>query len=393
MNILMISLDEGLLGGAQLGDVVERHRLYGEQPGVERLDIIVFCRRERNPFTISENVHAIPTNSVSAILEWPDAVRIADKLFAGRRYDLIITQDPFMTGVAGAQVKRRHGGKLLVHFHGDFFDNPFWEKENLINRWMLKFARGVVKQADGIRAMSQGIADKLVAFGIPASQIRVISTPVDVAKFQAPNAGQQLFRHEHGISDRAKVVLHIGRNDPAKDYATLYRALGILCTKFNGAIHFLQLGAKLDGKIIQAEVGAPPSQLTVTALGILPHDQLVSAYHVADLLVSSSTHESFGKVLVEANAAGLPVVTTDTTGAKDIVQPGVNGYLVPVGDAAALAEKILHLLDNQDLARVMGERGQAVVAERFDGRKNTQDIVQFWRDLVGPAPVANDTAQ
>lgn len=379
---MMVSLDEGLLGGAQLGDVVERHRLYGAQPDIERLDIIVFCRRERKTFTIGENVFAHPTNSVSPILEWPDAVRLADKLWTERPYDLIITQDPFMTGVAGAQMKRRHGGKLLVHFHGDFFDNPFWEKENFINHWMLKFARGVVKQADGIRAMSQGIADKLGAFGIDKEKIRVISTPVDVAKFQRSDSGSQAFRREHGIRDGAKVILHVGRNDPAKDYGTLYRALKILSEKHPHPIHFLQLGAKLDANKIQAELGAQSGQLTVTALGILPHEQLVSAYHVADVLVSSSKHESFGKVLVEANAAGIPVVATETTGAKEIVQPGVNGYLVPIGDGAGLAEKILHLLATPDLARVMGERGRELVAERFDGRKNMQEIVQFWRDLT-----------
>ena len=57
------------------------------------------------------------------------------------------------------------------------------------------------------------------------------------------------------------------------------------------------------------------------------------------MYVSSSAHESFGKVLVEANACGKPVVAKTTTGAKDIVNDGVNAYLVPVGDAQALAEK------------------------------------------------------
>ncbi len=100
------------------------------------------------------------------------------------------------------------------------------------------------------------------------------------------------------------------------------------------------------------------------------------------MYVSSSAHESFGKVLVEANACAKPVVATATTGARDIVQDGVNGYLVPVGDAAALAEKIVYLLQHPDEAKAMGERGRKLVAERFDGRKNTEAIIQFWQDIV-----------
>lgn len=383
MNVLMISLDKGLLGGGGLGDVVLRHRLYGEQPGLEQLDIIVLSRRGFWPYAISATVQAHPTNSVSPWLYLPDGVRLAHKLCAGRVYDVVVTQDPFLTGLIGAHLKRRHGCKLLVHCHGDFFNNPHWLADAWINRGLLPIAKSLVRQADGIRAVSSGIADKLVRFGVPASRIRVIPTPVDVEKFaRVMHNAVARFRLEHRIPLGAKVVLNVGRNDRAKDYATLVAALALVCRRYAGRVHLAQLGAGLDAGKITGRIAAPAGRLTVTTTARLPQEQVVAAYHAADVYVSSSRHESYGKVLIEANAAGLPLVATATTGAKEIVQPGVNGYLVPVGAADELAEKIIHLLEHPAVARVIGQRGRSLVAQRNDWRATTLAIVQFWRELA-----------
>ncbi len=86
MNILMISLDKGLLGKRQLGDVVERHIEYGKN--VESLDIIVFAKKGYENFTLSTNVKAYPTNSRKKIMYPFDALRIAKTLFQEKKYEL-----------------------------------------------------------------------------------------------------------------------------------------------------------------------------------------------------------------------------------------------------------------------------------------------------------------
>ena len=131
MNILMISLDKGLLGKGQLGDVVERHIEYGKN--VESLDIIVFAKHGHENFTLSTNVKAYPTNSRKKFFYPFDALRIAKTLFQKKKCDLIVTQDPFLTGFVGYKLKKNFGAKLLVHMHGDFFNNPSFSKENWKN--------------------------------------------------------------------------------------------------------------------------------------------------------------------------------------------------------------------------------------------------------------------
>src|SRR3989344_9652370 len=349
MNILMISMDRGLLGKNPLGDVTDRHRAYGREPGVQRLAIVVFSRKGFAEAIISNTVAVYPTNSVSKLLYLTDAVKIADSLFKKHIYDLVVTQDPFFTGLVGANMKRKYGSRLLIHFHGDFLDNAFWKAESPLNRIALKFGKGIINQADSIRVVSRGIAEKLHTYGIASEKIRVISTPVDVGKFAriGSEAGKD-FRGKHGIGS-AKVLLNVGRNDPSKDYPTLFNTIREVGSRYQGPVCLVQCGARLSREEVMKKIQAPAGRLQVVTMGLLPHAELVSAYHAADVYVSSSRHESFGKVLVEANAARLPVVATATTGSQDIIDPGVNGYLAPVSDAAKLAEHIVHLLENPEL--------------------------------------------
>lgn len=381
MKVLMVSTDRGLLGGEQLGDVVERHRAYGGNSGVDQLDIVVFSLRGYRPFPLSANVQAHPTNSPSKLLYLTDAIKAGERLCRQRPYDLLVTQDPFLTGLVGAHLKRKHGGKLLVHCHGDFFGNPFWRAEHRWNAILLRFATSVLRQADGLRVVSRGIADQLLRLGVPKEIIRIIPTPVDVGKFSAQPQTVAAFRAAHKLGAGA-VILNVGRNDPAKDYPTLWRTVQAVGNRLRRPLTLLQVGAGLAVEKLRRQEGELPVGVGVVAIGQLPQAELPAAYGASSVYVSTSRHESFGKVLVEANAAGLPVVATATTGSQEIIQPGVNGYLVPVGDVGQLAERIVQLIVDPELARAMGERGRQLVAERFDGAKITAAVVQFWRDLV-----------
>jgi len=360
MKVLMISIDRGLLGKGQLGDVIERHRRYGEQ--VDKLDIIVFCQKEFEINKISGNVTVYPTNSCCKLRYCYDAKKIGEDLFEKNKYNLIVAQTPFITGLVGYKLKKKFGAKLLVHFHGDFWQNRNWLKERKQNFIFLLISKFVVSKADGIRVMSQGQKEKLKKF---SSKIRVISTPVDLEKYNRSDLGR-------GINDK-KIVLHVGRYDKSKDFGTLNKSWHLVKEKMPG-VEFIQIGGgdEAKDKLNELEVLVQPQ---------IDHKSLINFYYSADVIVSSSTSESFGKVLVEANACGKPVVATATTGAKEIIQDGYNGFLVPIGDTQALANKILYLLNNPNKAKEMGENGKKLVREKFSD--NTKKIIQFWRQLVG----------
>ena len=91
-------------------------------------------------------------------------------------------------------------------------------------------------------------------------------------------------------------------------------------------------------------------------------DRLLSG---ADILAQSSHTEGLPNVVLEACAAGLPVVATDVGGTNEIIEDGVNGFLVPAADPKALAQRLLDLVRSRDLRHRMGNRGRDLVRARF----------------------------
>lgn len=375
----MLSIDKGLLGKGQLGDVVERHRRYGEL--VDKLDIIVFCRPGFSENQISDKLTVFPTNSKSRLNYFFDGLGLAKNLFAKNQYDLIVTQEPFITGLVGYFFKKRFKSKLLIHFHGDFWQNPNWLKEHWLNFIFLLISKFTVPRADAIRVMSQGQKDKLVKAGINEKKIRVISTPINLEKYNHPNLEQVKNFKDHGLP----IILHVSRKDyEAKDFRTLLKAFEIIYQQKKPKVHFWQVGAGLTPKELKERFPDIPLSFSGSAAFRMDPqvepNSLINIYHSADVVVLSSKSESFGKVLVEANACGKPVVSTATTGAKEIVEDGYNGFLVPIGDAQSLAEKILFLLNNPEKAKAMGENGRKLVYEKF--ADNTEKIIDFWQEVI-----------
>jgi len=418
----MISLDKALLGADYSGDVLERHQEYGQRAG--HLDIIVFSKKGFQKKEVSPHLTIYPTNSFSKFCYLRDAGKIvkdilrsnqdiapSDNTFelrenpqrgfsllgntrsaappaggdghharshfqaAQRHYSkaqwLIVSQDPFLTGLAGWRIKKRFGLPLLLHFHGDFWDNRYWLGEKWFNPIFLLISRFLVKRADGVRVVSAGIREKLIRKRINRSKIRVIPTPVEIAEFEKYNPERVRTIKEKRLQGR-KLVINVGNNSPAKDYPTLLEAIDFIHQDYPN-LAFWQIGADLD---------LGEKRMMAVSSRKISRDVLADYYQAADVYLSSSRHESFGKVLVEAMAAGLPIVATATTGSKEIVADNESGFLVPVGDSQGLAEKVIYLLNHPERARAMGEKGREMIKDRFNKKEIVDKIINFWQDLI-----------
>ena len=111
---------------------------------------------------------------------------------------------------------------------------------------------------------------------------------------------------------------------------------------------------------------------------------IASVMSALDVLVlASSSPEPFGRVLIEAMAAGKPVVATDAGATREIVEDGVQGVLVPPGDAKALAHAIVHILAHPDLAAAMGREGRARVRDRFNAQQYVDGVQAVYCDVLG----------
>ncbi len=370
-NVVIISLDKSLVGAPELGDAIERHRQYGRSVGF--LDIIVYspAKDHLHKLRLSENTLAWPTGSRHKFLFFFDVLKIFKKIYRQHRIDIVVCQDPFLTALIGCYLKRKYQLKLQINFHGDFWQNKLWLKERKLNYLFWLISKFTVPCADIIRVMSHGQQQKLIHAGIQADKIRVIATPVRLSQY---------LKHQVSPKNNSqqKIILHVGRDDQVKDYPTLIKAFEHVFKEYNFvALH--QVGAD---KHLKQHLTKLPAKLKSKIIlhGFQPHERLLALYYSADVVVLSSKSESFGKVLVEANACAKPVVSTVTTGAQEIIQDGYNGFLVPIGDAEKLAEKILYLLNHPDLAKQMGQQGRELVKQKFVD--NTQKIISLWQDLM-----------
>ena len=165
-----------------------------------------------------------------------------------------------------------------------------------------------------------------------------------------------------GIPADAFVILVVGRIDPQKNQLLAVRLLAEL-RRVEPRAHLVLVGpvtnADYDASLSK-EISALGLDANVTLIrGLETSDpDLVNAYHAADLFLLPSVHEPFGIVILEAWAAGLPVVASNVGGVPSFVSDGENGCLFPSGDLAALLGTVREMIANPDRRRKIAEAGK-----------------------------------
>lgn len=205
--------------------------------------------------------------------------------------------------------------------------------------------------------------------GWSGERIETLYNRIDIAAVQAEQVSREAAREHLGLPQDAWIVGNVGRLHPDKDQATLIRGFAQALPQLPaGSLLAIMGSGKLEGALraLAAELGVSES---VRLLGQVAGGRRY--FKAFDLFALSSDHEPFGMVLLEAMAAGVPVIGTDCGGGREVVQ-GV-GELFPLGDAAALAGALQRQAQNHDLpaaserlqAHLQQHFSDAVVRERF----------------------------
>ena len=225
--------------------------------------------------------------------------------------------------------------------------HTYFERSFLFEAFARIFARVWRRPALWL-GVSQASADFIRRHVGPGADVRIVPNGVDVDLFRrATPADLPLGRR----------MLFVGRLEPRKGFGVALRAFGRLA----GRHPDLRLVVAGEGTERSALDGLDPAvRSRVLELGTVPHADLPGCYAAADVFVSPATGgESFGIVLVEAMAAGVPVVASDIPGYREVVRAGVDGLLVPAGDDAAVAGAVDAVLSDPDLARRLSEAGRS----------------------------------
>lgn len=235
--------------------------------------------------------------------------------------------------------------------------------------------------ADLTTNVSRAAVAAYIAAGVAPSD-RIAYAPNGI-EFPAPVATQRAeTRWALSCADTTFVWLAAGRLTAAKDYSNLLRAWALVAERTSEPRHLFIAGEGEMRDQLQREAIELGVNGTITWLGL--RSDVPSLLAAADGLVMSSAWEGLPMILLEASAAGVPVVTTDVGGNREIVDNGASGYLVPARQPGALAEAMVRLMNLTPAQRAcLGVRGRQIVSERygFDGVLNRWE--QIYRRVAG----------
>lgn len=206
-----------------------------------------------------------------------------------------------------------------------------------------------LRRADRVIALTPREARYLQGLGVEEDRIAVIPNGVDTVAFSA---------HRDAEAKPRASILFVGRCYPSqKGLEVLVRSLPLL--EARPRPHVRIVGEDWGGRsVVRAMASRLGVQDCVTLAGPVSSRELVSEYARADVFVLPSLFESFPIVLLEAMAAGLPVVATRVGGVPDVVVEGETGLLVPPADPEALAHAMDRLLEDDSLRATLGRAGR-----------------------------------
>lgn len=234
-------------------------------------------------------------------------------------------------------------------------------------------------------AVSKATRDFHVAQGVDAKKVHVLHNGVDLDRFQPRSATGYLHR-ELQIAADVRLVGNIGQIGLRKGQDVLLRAAASLADHWP-AVHYVLIGERNSDKDESRQFERSLHEAASGSLAGRVHFlgrrmDVPQLLNELTLLVHTARQEPLGRVLLEAAAAGVPVVATDAGGTKEIFPSEAAASLRPVDDASAIAAAIADLLEDDRRRKSLGEAARRRAEEAFDIRKAVTGLVAHYRELT-----------
>lgn len=324
-------------------------------------DRIHFVRYRYSPVTnwapwgYGNTLHGDSRTTHQAALAMPGVLlairQRLSSLLSRKRYDVVHAHWLVPNGWLASAPAARRGVPLVVTLHGT--DVAAAERVRVLHPlWRRAFAR-----MGAVTASSENLCRRAERLGADPSTTSAVQLPVDTEMF-APRPVDRELRARFGAGDDALLVVAVGRLVEKKGFRYLIEA----GSQVKG-VHIALVG---EGDLRpQLESIAARTGASVTFTGGLGHSGVADAFAAADVVAVPSVVDDMGNVdsrtqtLVEALSTGRPVIATAVGGIPEVLDPDVNGLLVPEKDVAALRMALTDLRDHEDLRERLGREARA----------------------------------
>lgn len=293
--------------------------------------------------------------------------------------DIVHSHHPFLLGHAALLVAASFDVPLVFTHHTMYeqythyvpLDSP------QLKRFVVQLATGYANLSDRVIAPSQSLAKILKERGVETT-IEVIPTGVDAQKSSQGNGSA--LRERMKIPPNAQVIGHTGRLAPEKNLQFLAKAVAefIDC---HPKTHFLVVGEGPSKKAMESIFKNSSLDSKIHFTGNLKGQDLVDSYHAMDIFAFASKSETQGMVLIEAMAAGVPVVALDAPGARDVIIHDKNGWLIDSDNPAAFvsALKQASCLSKEEVETLQHSLKQTV--EEFSLHRTSEQALALYTTL------------
>ena len=250
------------------------------------------------------------------------------------------------------------------------------ETQRYINdtEWMLTYeSTEVIVNSNFMKGHVQNL------FGLPFDKINVVPNGINITAFNGIERDYE-FRRQYAM-DNEKIILYVGRLVYEKGIQHLIAAMPKILENYHDAkLLIAGKGGMIDD--LRAQVDYLGLSDKVYFTGYMNAKQLPKLYKCADVAVFPSTYEPFGIVALEAMLAGVPTVVSDIGGLNEIVDHGINGMKSYAGNSNSLADSILTLLYDRQLATNVAKKAKTKVKEEFNWTKIAQDTHYIYERAI-----------
>ncbi len=257
---------------------------------------------------------------------------------------------------------------------------------------LVRFFRALLLASDLVVADSEYTKGLVTNMGVSTSRVKVIHPPVDASRF-SPSVDPKNVLRKHGLEQK-RVLLTVGRlasSEQYKGHDKVIQALPSIAERVK-EVAYLVVGDGDDRLRLERLADRHQVRDRVVFAGSVSHELLPSYYAACSLFImpgrvrsygSTSKMEGFGIVFLEAAACGKPSIGGQSGGIPDAIVDGITGMLVDPLQEQAIADAVVRLLTDSELARRMGEEGRARVLKEFTADAATRKVESVTRELIG----------
>ena len=299
------------------------------------------------------------------------------RIFRQENFDIVHTHTA-KTGILGRMAARLAGVPKVIHFsHGHNFYGYFGP---LGSKLVIMLERFMDRFTDKFIALTELEKNDLFLYKVTEpAKVMVINSGLELNKYRKTDIDKAKKRKELQLEENVPIVGMISRLEPVKGPQYLVEAAKAIIAKVP-QVKFLILG---EGSL-RAKLTARCQELGMADKFIFTgwREDIPEILSLLDILVLPSLNEAVGRVLIEAGAAGIPVVATKVGGIPEIVKDGETGFLVPPQDADTLAKTIIVLLENEEKRKSLGEVAKKWIDEKFSADNMVTSVTNLYLEMV-----------